>query len=78
MKASKISLIPLRLASLCLDCDVITPAQGRCLACGSVALMNLARTLNEPEIEQNPRPNALVLAQVPHRRVGWGDFLHST
>jgi len=78
MKALKISLVPLRLASLCLDCDMITPAQRRCMACGSAALMNLARTLSQPEIKQDPRRNAPVLTHVAARRVGYGDFLHST
>ena len=39
MKNSKQSLIPLQRASLYLDCEIITPAQKSCLACGSAALI---------------------------------------
>jgi hypothetical protein len=46
MNTSELALVPLQQASLCLDCDMITAAQTHCFACGSVALMNLARTLN--------------------------------
>jgi len=42
------SLVPLRQASLCLDCDVISAAQTNCVACGSSALMSIARTLSRP------------------------------
>jgi len=78
MKASKISLVPLRLANLCLDCEMITPAQSQCMACGSTALMNLARTLSQSEVKHDPRNNAAVLTHVAARRVRFGDFLHST
>lgn len=46
MNTSELSLVPLQQASLCLDCDMITAAHTHCFACGSVALMSLARTLN--------------------------------
>jgi hypothetical protein len=46
MNVSKLSLVPLQRASLCLDCEIITVAHTHCLACGSAALLNLARTLN--------------------------------
>jgi hypothetical protein len=46
MNTSELSLVPLQLANLCLDCEMITAGQTHCSACGSVALMNLARTLN--------------------------------
>jgi hypothetical protein len=49
MNTSKLSLVPLGQASLCLDCDMITSAHTHCFACGSVALLNLARTLNGGE-----------------------------
>jgi hypothetical protein len=78
MTTSKVSLVPLRLASLCLDCDMITPAQRRCMACGSAALMNLARTLSQTQIKPESRRDAPVLTHVATRRVGYGDFLHST
>lgn len=78
MKTPKISVIPLQLASLCLDCEMITPASGRCMACGSGALLNVARTLSEPEIKQTPSRNTALLAHVAGTRAGYGDFLHST
>lgn len=46
MKASNLGLIPLKKASLCLDCEMITEAQTDCLACGSAALLNVSRALN--------------------------------
>jgi hypothetical protein len=46
MNAIKFSLVPLRQASLCLDCDMISAAHTHCAACGSAALLNLARTLD--------------------------------
>lgn len=46
MNASRPSLVPLQHASLCMDCEMITAAHTHCSACGSAALLNLARTLN--------------------------------
>ena len=48
MNNSDPSLIPLQRANLCLDCEVITPAHMSCLACGSTALLNIARALSGP------------------------------
>ena len=58
MNVSKLSLVPLQQASLCLDCEIITAAHTHCLACGSVALLNLARTLNGEEYA-TPIPRGL-------------------
>ena len=49
MNASELSLVPLNQASLCLDCDMISSGHTYCFACGSTALLNLARTLNGRE-----------------------------
>lgn len=46
MNVAEFSLVPLQKASLCMDCDMITAGHTHCLACGSAALLNLARTLN--------------------------------
>ena len=46
INASNLSLVPLRQASLCLDCETITTASTKCQACGSQALLNVARALN--------------------------------
>ena len=48
MKTSDLSFVPLSQASLCLDCEVITAAPTSCPACGSGALMNMARALSRP------------------------------
>jgi hypothetical protein len=57
MNISKLSLVPLQHASLCMDCEMITAAHTHCCACGSVALLNLARTLNGGE-DFTPEPRA--------------------
>jgi hypothetical protein len=49
MNASELGLVPLKQASLCLDCDMISSGHTYCFACGSTALLNLARTLNGRE-----------------------------
>jgi hypothetical protein len=49
MNVTKLSFVPLQQASLCLDCDMITAGHTHCFACGSVALLNIARTLNGEE-----------------------------
>jgi hypothetical protein len=46
MNSSKLGLVPLQQASLCMDCEMITAAHTHCCACGSAALLSLARTLN--------------------------------
>src|SRR5271156_2128720 len=38
-----LSLVPLRQASLCLDCETITTADTNCHACGSRALLNVSQ-----------------------------------
>ena len=51
MKTSNPSVVPLRQASLCLDCEMITVAPTSCPACGSVALLNVSRALSRPGLE---------------------------
>jgi hypothetical protein len=60
MNISQLSLVPLRQASLCVDCDMITSSHTHCLACGSAALLSLARTLNGPE-DSEPEPQKLMV-----------------
>lgn len=48
--SSNLSLIPLRQASLCLDCETITTTHTNCHACGSQALLNVARALNRQHL----------------------------
>ena len=62
MNTSELSLVPLQQANLCLDCEMITASQTRCFACGSVALMSLARTLNgKPSFSKPARRNIVVI-----------------
>jgi hypothetical protein len=63
MKTSELSLVPLQLANLCLDCDMITAGQTHCFACGSVALMNLARTLNGSAAEKHSHHELFVVTK---------------
>src|SRR5271154_3061985 len=68
MNTSEFSLVPLQQASLCLDCEMITSAHTHCLACGSAALMNLARTLNGGG-RAKPMPRGLAtVASISARR----------
>lgn len=50
MNTSNLSLVPLRQASLCLDCETIMTTQTNCHACGSRALLNVARALNRQHL----------------------------
>lgn len=73
------SLIPLQRASLCLDCEVITPAQKSCLACGSVALLNVARALSGPQYAGIAGLSNPAITAVPRRNYQQGrNFMHST
>jgi len=67
------SFVPLQQASLCLDCDVISAAHTRCLACGSQALLNVARALSRPNHAGFLRAPMAASSQ---RKIG--DFLQST
>ena len=79
MNKSNPSLIPLQRASLCLDCEVITPAQKSCLACGSAALLNIARALSGPQYAGLTRLSNTAIADVPRGQYQQGtNFYHST
>ncbi len=69
MNNFNIDLVPLRQASLCLDCEAITAAHTTCLCCGSQALLNVARILNEKTFTgrrtENPLP--LCFPSLRHR-----------
>jgi hypothetical protein len=64
MNNSNPSLIPLQRASLCLDCEVITPAHKTWLACGSVALLIVARALSGAGYAGIARLNSTAIADV--------------
>lgn len=49
MNTPNFSLVPLQHANLCLDCETITAARANCPACGSGALLNVARALSGTE-----------------------------
>jgi hypothetical protein len=61
MNTSELSLVPLKQASLCLDCEMITASQAHCFACGSVALMSLSRALNGKSSYSKPATRNVVL-----------------
>jgi hypothetical protein len=66
MNTSELSLVPLQQATLCLDCEMITAAHTRCFACGSVALMSLARALNgDTSTQQLPKEIFVVKKNSP-------------
>lgn len=67
MKTLELDLVPLRQANLCLDCDMITAAQTHCLACGSVALLSLAKTLNGSTNARRTKRDLFVVPQNPLR-----------
>lgn len=46
MNTENLDLVPLKKAGLCLDCDTITATHTTCLACGSRAVLNIARVLS--------------------------------
>jgi hypothetical protein len=62
MNSKRLSIVPLQQASLCLDCDMITAAHTHCFVCGSAALLNLARTLNDERDDVVPLSAALAAA----------------
>lgn len=64
MNMSNLNLVPLRHASLCLDCETITTGHTNCLACGSRALLNVARTLNRPRHSDGLRPERSAVVQM--------------
>jgi len=78
MNTPNMSLVPLQLASLCLDCEMITPAQAKCMACGSVAVLNIARTLNSRRAISSKIEAAPITHVGAMRSAHYGDFLHST
>lgn len=78
MKRSNLSFVPLNQASLCLDCEMITEATNTCAACGSSALMNMARTLGQPRHQrrfrgQNAVPVKVAYSSFAERRVFLGE-----
>lgn len=69
MNTADLNLVPLKLATLCLDCETITAGHMHCHACGSRALLNIARALSRPSSSPavaNLEPAAIV--QMPIRR----------
>jgi hypothetical protein len=62
-----ISLVPLQQANLCLDCEGITAGHTNCLCCGSRALLNIARILNDRtahvQLAKSPIPSRLTPAR---------------
>ncbi len=79
MNHSSPSLVPLQPASLCLDCELITPAHKTCLAWGSGALLNIARALSGTGYLAIARFDNAAIADVTRKRCPPGaNFIHST
>lgn len=79
MNATNVSLVPLQHASLCLDCETITASQSRCHACGSSALMNVARALSQPGYKKlSYNSHSAIAGMASLHKPFRGDFLHST
>lgn len=79
MNDSTPNLVPLQQASLCLDCETITAAHSNCHACGSRALLNIARALDQPGYRTPFRSNKAVMpAVLPEQIPRMADFVHST
>jgi hypothetical protein len=72
MKTSCRNFVPLRQASLCLDCEMISDTAVACPACGSAALMNMARALGNAGQSHGayvgPLPDHAAYASRPERR----------
>jgi hypothetical protein len=68
------SAVPLVQANLCLDCEAITAANTNCLACGSRALLNVARVLSQPSSDVcragNPIPISMAMRHRSRSRLG--------
>jgi hypothetical protein len=78
MNIEKISLVPLQQAFLCMDCEMITAANSRCIACGSAALLNVAKALNGDEYAEPMQPELVTVASVPARHVRQAKVLYAT
>ena len=77
MKISNLGLVPLGQASLCLDCEMITTAHTNCAACGSRALLNVARALSRPGYSARPCPAKTVATESPTKHARQRDFFQS-
>jgi hypothetical protein len=79
MNSTNLNVVPLQQASLCLDCETITAALASCHVCGSRALLNLARALDQPNQRSYFRPSNPVLPAIPRNQLPRGnDFAQST
>jgi hypothetical protein len=79
MNTSNVGLVPLQQASLCLDYEAIAASHAKCPACGSGALLNVARALSRPDYAGLLCPTNLAIAEIPRKRINrYSDFCHST
>jgi hypothetical protein len=74
--SSDLSLIPLQQASLCLDCETITTTHTNCHACGSQALLNLARALNRQHLSDRVGSGRRSVVQMSVAHVRQRDTFH--
>lgn len=52
---STVDLIPRNVAVLCVNCDQISASTGACIACGSEALLSVARIVDGPNVVRQTR-----------------------
>lgn len=78
MNISNLGFVPLQQANLCLDCETITAAHTNCSACGSGALLNVARALNRPGYPGLPYPEETAVTEIPTKPARPRDFFQST
>jgi hypothetical protein len=76
MNTSKLNPVPLRQASLCMDCEMITAAHTRCSVCGSVALLNVAKVLNGDEYADPLQTGLAPMASATARRMRQNRILY--
>ena len=74
--SSNLSLIPLRQASLCLDCETITTTHTNCHACGSQAVLNIARALNRQHLSDRVCSGRRSVVQMSVAHVRQRDTFH--
>jgi hypothetical protein len=69
VNTENLDLVPLQKAGLCLDCDTITAAHTTCLACGSRAVLNIARVLSRSRTSGVSRTERARMLQISPARI---------
>jgi hypothetical protein len=67
MKSLDLEMVPLKQASLCVNCEMITATLGNCPACGSIALINVSRALSHSHYGAKLHSHAMSRAEFLER-----------